>query len=148
MIRRRKKACDDVTASQILVVLLCCVWLYMSRNVFFSAAFGLNNRKSGANKHLRFYPLQKIWKCAVWVPWLNFSQMRTHTRHISEFFGNGKNRRFLFTPNLRLFKPNPARDKVIYTNSQTQHWRTTNIWLAVTSSQVSFSSSYPRIESA
>ena len=26
-IRRRKRACDDVTASQILVVLQCCIWL-------------------------------------------------------------------------------------------------------------------------
>ena len=37
----------------------------------------------------------------------------THTLHISECFGNGKNRWYLFTPDLRLFKPNTAREKGI-----------------------------------
>ena len=53
--------------------------------------------------------------------------IRTHTRHISEFFGNGRNRRCLFTPDLRLFKPNTEQDEGISANSQTQHRRTTNI---------------------
>ena len=64
---------------------------------------------------------------------------KTHpTRHISEFVCNGQNRRFLFTTNLRLFKPNTERDDGIYANSQTQNCRTANIWLAVTSSNAVF----------
>ena len=38
----------------------------------------------------------------------------------------------------RLFKPNTARDEDISANSQTQQWRTANIWLVVTSSQALF----------
>ena len=46
----------------------------------------------------------------------------THpTGHTSEFFWKFPNRRYLFTPDLRLFKPNTARDKGISANSQTQH---------------------------
>ena len=41
------------------------------------------------------------------------------TRHISEFYGNWQNRRCLFTPDLRLFKSNTARDEDISANSQT-----------------------------
>ena len=52
-----------------------------------------------------------------------------HTRNISDFFVTGLNRRCLFTPDLLLFKPNTARNEGISANSQTQHWRTTNIWL-------------------
>ena len=37
----------------------------------------------------------------------------THTRRISEFFGNGWNRRRLFTPDVWLFKPNTERDLLI-----------------------------------
>ena len=62
----------------------------------------------------------------------------THTRHISECFGNEKKRRCLFTPDLRLLKANTARDESISDNSRTQHWRTTNIWLVVASSQTLF----------
>ena len=29
------------------------------------AVFGLNNRKSGVNRHLRFYPFPKTRKCAM-----------------------------------------------------------------------------------
>ena len=46
------------------------------------AVVGLNNRKSGVNRHLPFFHFQKTRKCAVlgadfnsemaeWVPWLN-----------------------------------------------------------------------------
>ena len=54
-------------------------------------------------------------------------KIRIHTWHISIFFRNGQNRRCLFTPDLRLVKPNTARDEGISANSQSQHWRTTNI---------------------
>ena len=53
-------------------------------------------------------------------------KIRTHTRHIFDFFGNLQNRRYLFTPDLRLFKSNTARDEGIPANSQTQHRRTIN----------------------
>ena len=61
-------------------------------------------------------------------------KIRTQTRHISKFFGNWQNRRCLFTPDLILFRSNKARYEGISANSQTQHWRSTNIWPAVTSS--------------
>ena len=51
-------------------------------------------------------------------------KMRTHSRHISEFFWKlTKAQVPIFTPDLRLFKSNTARDEGISTNSQTQHWR-------------------------
>ena len=94
-IRRRKRACNDVTESQILVVFQCRDWLIV-KIPSFCAGFDLNNLKSVVNKN-RF---QKTRKCAVCII--------------------------------------PARDEGICTNSQTQHWMTTNIWLVVTSSQASF----------
>ena len=65
-------------------------------------------------------------------------KLRTLTSHISEFFGIWQNRRCLFTSDLRLFKSNTAWDEGISANSQTQHGRTINIWLAVASSQAFF----------
>ena len=50
-------------------------------------------------------------------------KIHTHTRHISTFFQS----------DLRLLQRNTVQDEGISTNSQTQHWRTTNIWLVVTS---------------
>ena len=78
----KEHACDDVTASQIMAVLLCCVWL-LAEMPSPRAVFDLNNRKSGVNRHLRFCPFPKNsgmcreWvriltlKCAVWVQWSN-----------------------------------------------------------------------------
>ena len=65
-------------------------------------------------------------------------KIRTHTRHISEFFGHWQNSRCLFTPDLWLFKSNTAREEGISANSQTQNWRTAIFWLAVTSSHALF----------
>ena len=65
-------------------------------------------------------------------------KIRTHTRHIFEIFGNGQNRRRLFVPDLRLFKPNAEQDEGISSNSQTQHRRTANMSLAVTLSNSIF----------
>ena len=62
----------------------------------------------------------EMCRAGVLVTWI----IRTHTRHISGFFGNGRNRRCLFTPDVRLFKPNTTRDEGISANSQTQHWTT------------------------
>ena len=90
-ILRRKRACDDVTSSQILVVLQCRVWLILEMPSF-RALFDLNNRKSVQNRH-RFERTRKCAMCII-----------------------------------------PAWDEGICTNSQTQHWRTTNIWLVVTPS--------------
>ena len=102
VIGRRKRACDDVTASQILVVLRCCVWLLVEMNSS-CAVFGLTNRKSGVNRHLRFTLFQTYSKklgnvpcvcvrvriltrkCAVWVPWLIKWITRTHTRTFPSF---------------------------------------------------------------
>ena len=65
--------------------------------------------------------------CSVWFHGL---MNNTHpTRHTSEFFGNLQNRRFEFTPDLRLFKLNTARDEGISANSQTQHRRTANTYV-------------------
>ena len=67
--------------------------------------------------------------CSVWCHGL---MNNTHpTRHTSEFFEKWQNRRCLFTRDLRLFKSNTARDEVISANSQTQHRRTADTWLAV-----------------
>ena len=106
------------------------LYLTISKNAFVSRyIFGLN------------YLSELECGCVLFIkPWhprtANFwVKIRTHTRHISEFFWNGKHRRWLFTPDLRLFKPNAARHEGISTNSPTQHWKTTNIWLVVTSSQ-------------
>ena len=63
--------------------------------------------------------------CRVWVRIIRLTM--APTRHTSEFFGSGQNPRCLFTPDLRLFKPNTAQDEGISTNSQTQHRKTANI---------------------
>ena len=149
-IRRRKRAWDDVTASQILAVLRCCVWL-LAEMTASRALFDLNNHKYGVKRHLRFCEFPKNSECAVCGCVLLIKQLdpqtahfqvkiRTSTRHISEFFENGKISWCLFIPDLRLFKSNTARDEciIISANSQTQHWRTTNIWLAVMSSHALF----------
>ena len=84
-----------------------------SRNVF-----GLNSRESGVNRYLRFnpFPLKKrkyayfnseMCRVGAMVKWI----IRTHTLHISDFLWNWLNRRWLFTPDLRSFKPNTARDE-------------------------------------
>ena len=57
-IQQRKRACDDVTTSQILVVLRCCVWLLVEMLSSY-AVFGLNNHKFGVNLHLRFFSFPK-----------------------------------------------------------------------------------------
>ena len=81
-IRRRKKALDDVTASQILAVLRCCVWLLVEMPSF-RAVFGLNNRKYGVNRHLLFCPFQKNSEmCRVSVRIIHLTM--GPTRHISE----------------------------------------------------------------
>ena len=84
----------------------------------------------------------------VWVRIIHLTMAPTH--HIPElkyapthgtflsFFFNGQNRRCLFTPDLRLFKTNTARDEGISANSQTQHRSTANISQAVTSSNALF----------
>ena len=116
------RACDDVTVSQAFAVLQCCVWLLdempLSRAVFY-----LDNSKYRANQHLRSCQFLK-----------NKVNNTPHTLHIFEFFENWRNRRCLFAPDLLLFTWNTARDEGISANSQTQHWRTANTWLAVTSS--------------
>ena len=48
-------------------------------------------------------------------------KIHTQTITIFEFFGNGQNLGCLFTPDLRLLKPNTAPDEGISANSQTQH---------------------------
>ena len=94
--------------------------------------FNLNYHKSGVNGHLRFCQFKKkTRKCAVLGAYYSLnhgtthcifqSKIWTHTRHISEFWGNLQNRRCLFTPDLLLFKSNTARDEGIHANSQTQH---------------------------
>ena len=89
----------------------------------------------------------KLWSVPCWVRVIHHSTTHciselkyacTHTRHISDFFWNWQNRRCVLTPDLRLFKSNTARDEGISANRQTQHWRTINIWLAVTSSHALF----------
>ena len=112
----------------------------ISRNANSSlAVFGWNNRRSG----VRFCPFQKnsemcrVWVCILTLKYAVCGAMvewikRPHTRHTSEFFGNLQNRRFLFTPDLRLFKQNAAWDEGISANSRAQHRTTANIWLAVT----------------
>ena len=44
-----------------MVVLRYCVWL-LAEMPSFRAVFGLNNRKSGVNRHLRFCPFPKNWE--------------------------------------------------------------------------------------
>ena len=56
----------------------------------------------------------------------------------SEFFGNWQSRRWLFTPDLRLFQSNTEQDKRISANSQIQHWTTAIFWLTVTSAHALF----------
>ena len=52
--------------------------------------------------------------CSVWCHGL---MNNTHpTRHTSQFFGNWQNRSCLFSPDLRLFKSNTARDECISAN--------------------------------
>ena len=47
------------------------------------AIFGLNDRKSGVNRHLRFYPFPKNSEmCRVWVHIIHLTM--SHTRHLSE----------------------------------------------------------------
>ena len=49
------------------------------------AVFGLNNRKSGVNMHLRFYPFKKNSEmCRVWMNIIHLTM--APTRHISDFF--------------------------------------------------------------
>ena len=101
--RRRKRALDDVTASQKMSVLQCWVWQLVEMSSS-RAVFDLNNRKSGVNRHLRFCQFPKKLEnvpcvgayfnfemCRVWCPCL---MNNTHpTRRTSEFFGNWQNRR-------------------------------------------------------
>ena len=139
-IRRRKRACNDVTASQLMAVLRCCVWLLAemrsSRSVF-----GLHNRKSGVNRHLRFCQFSKNSEVCR-VGYVSFIKPWHHTLHISElkyaptYFYNYLNNCKIII--LQLFKSNTARDERISANSQTQHWRTAIFWLAVTSSHALF----------
>ena len=97
-IRRRKRACDDLTASHILVGLQCCVWLLEEIPSSRADLFGLNNCKSGVNRHLRFYQFKKNGNVLCVGAYFNSEMCRvgpmvkwiisTHTRHISDFFGN------------------------------------------------------------
>ena len=109
-------------------------------HVFHGVNAATNRNPSCEKKTLKYavcgcvFHLGNVPCVGLVVEWIR----RTHTRHISEFFGNGNNRRCLFTPDLRLFTPNTAQDEVISTNYQTQHWKTTNIWLVVTSLQALF----------
>ena len=143
-IRRRKRAFYDVIASQKMAVLQCWVWL-LAKMRSSRAAFDLYYRKFRVNRHLRLCQFQKkLGSVPCWVRIIHYTmaphtahfkvKIRTHTRHISEFFGNWQNLMCLFTPDLLLFKSNKARDELISANSQTQHWRTAIFWLAVTSS--------------
>ena len=81
-ILRRKRACDDITGSQKIVVLQCCVWL-LAEMPSSRAVFDLNNFKSGVNMHLRFCQFPKNSEvcrvgCVLFIkPW-------HHTLHISE----------------------------------------------------------------
>ena len=111
-----------------------CIWLKIIENLEWIGTCGFVN-------------FQKTRKCDVLGAFYSLYhgtsayfrvKIRTHTRHISQFFGNWQNSRCLFTPDLRLFKSNTARDEGISANSQTQHWRTAIFWLAVTSSQALF----------
>ena len=70
----------------------------------YCVAFGLNNRKSGMNKHLRFFPFPKNSEmCRVWCHGLmNNTYPKTPGA--------------LFVTDLRLFKPNRARDEGISAN--------------------------------
>ena len=78
-------------------------------------------------------------KCAPTYVIRHISELKYAPAHgIFRFFWKLANRRCLFTSDLRLFKPNTARDEGISANSQTQHWRTTNIWLAVASLRTLF----------
>ena len=81
-IRRRKRAWNDVTGSQKMAVLQCCVWLFAEMPSS-RAVFDLNNLKSGVNRHQRFCQFQKDSEiccvgCVLFIkPW-------HHTLHISE----------------------------------------------------------------
>ena len=79
-IRRRKRECDDVTASRILLVLRCCVRL-LAEIPSSRAVSGLNNRKSGVNRHLRFCA-KNSEMCSVWVLIIHLAIALTP--HISE----------------------------------------------------------------
>ena len=83
--------------------------------------------------------------CRVWVRIIHLTM--APTRHISEFFFKWTKPQVLslqiythsrFTPDLRLFKRNAARDEGISANSPTQHRITANIWQAMTSSNALF----------
>ena len=65
-----------------MVVLQCCVWL-LAEMPSTRAAFDLNNRKSGVNRHLRFctFPTNSEM-CRVWVRIIHLTM--APTRHISE----------------------------------------------------------------
>ena len=76
-IRRRKRACDDVTASQKIAVLQCCVWL-LAEMPSSHAVFGLNNRKSGVNRHRGFVNFQKTWKCSLLGAYYSLNHGTTH----------------------------------------------------------------------
>ena len=102
------------------------------------SVFELNNLKSRLNRHLRFFPFPKNSEMCRMYMCHGLMNNSTHTWYIYECFGNVNNHRCQFTPDLRLFKPSTAQVEGISTNSQTQHWRTTNIWLVVTSSQALF----------
>ena len=78
----KKKACDDVTASQKMAVLQCCVWL-LAEMPSSRAVFDLNDRKYGVKRHLRFCQFPKNSDacrvgCVLFIlPW-------HHKLHISE----------------------------------------------------------------
>ena len=106
-IRLRKRACNDVTSCQSDIGGPSVLCLTISRNAFVSHCIWLKNRISVVNRHLRFCPFPKklgsvpcvgtyfnseICRVGAMVKWI----IRTHTRHISEFFGNGWKRRCLF----------------------------------------------------
>ena len=83
-----------------------------------------------------FFHLKKTEMCRVWVfPSFFDKTAWAYSLQIDKLTLNWQNRMGLFTPDLRL---NTAQDEGISTNSQTQHWRTTNVWLAMTSSHALF----------
>ena len=94
------------------------------------AVFGGNNRKSGVNRHLRFFPFPEnlemcMCGCRSVTIVTNCTTVTFLLPHMAHFrvFWKWKNLRCLFTPDLRLLPPNTAQDKGISTDIQTQHRR-------------------------
>ena len=81
-IRWRKRACDDLTASQVFAVLRACIWP-LAEMPLSLAVFNLNNHKSGVNRKLQFWKFLKNSK-VLRVGWVLFIKPWHHTLHIEK----------------------------------------------------------------